>query len=170
MKTAEKTKFISDIDLEESKISVRKPFKLNQESRRRFIRLEISSPMSLNKIKDIFSNFWPEGDNTVISGTILNISPGGLLVEINEPLNEGDIVSMNFTLQGYEKLDKILGVVTRTDCQEDFIFAGLKFVSKSDLEDRLSKPELEMISDTYSNFTDTVSSVLKKFIYQTKVS
>lgn len=164
MKTEDKTKFISDVDIAEQNITVKKPFKLQSECRRRFIRLEISSPMSLNRVKDIFSNFWPNGDEIVISGTILNISAGGLLVDVESPLNEGDIVSMHFSLQECEDIEKVLGLVKRTDCQDDFTIAGIEFVTKDDLQDKLSNGEIEMLDDNFCEFGDSVANILSKYI------
>jgi len=93
MEDITKTKFVSDVDVNEAEIEVRRPFRLKREKQRRFVRLEISSPMSLKKIKDAFGNFWPAGEGYTIEGVVLNISAGGVLVEVDEPLNEGDIVS-----------------------------------------------------------------------------
>ena len=81
MKTTSKTKFISDVNMEDKKITSRRPFPVRQENQRRYVRLEISSPMDLRRIKDIFGNFWPNDDGDMVHGSILNISAGGVLVE-----------------------------------------------------------------------------------------
>ena len=164
MKIEDKTKFISDVDMAEQNIIVRKPFKLQSENRRRFVRLEISSPMSLNRVKDIFSNFWPSGDEIIINGTILNISASGLLVDVEEPLNEGDIVSMHFSLQGCKDIDKVLGLVKRTDCQDDITIAGIQFVTRSELQDKLSDGEIEMLDDNFCEFGNSIKNLLNKYI------
>ncbi|MEA1981480.1 MAG: PilZ domain-containing protein [candidate division Zixibacteria bacterium] len=164
MKTEDKTKFISDVDMVEQNVTVKKPFKLQSENRRRFIRLEISSPMSLNRVKDIFSNFWPSGDEIIINGTILNISASGLLIDTDEPLNEGDIVSMHFSLQGVENINKVLGLVKRTDYQDDITIAGIQFVTKNDLQDRLSDGEMEMLDDDFCEFGSSVKYLLNRYI------
>jgi len=173
MKDRKSTRFVSDVDVTDPGVKVRSPFRLERDNQRRFVRLEISSPMSLNKIKDIFGNFWPVSGGYAIDGIILNISPGGVLVEVDEPLNEGDVVSMKFSLsaggqtyrQGVETLDNVLGIVKRTDQEEKCCLVGIEFISKDYLRDKLSQGELEMLSENLSDFTQTVQDVLKKYIY-----
>jgi hypothetical protein len=166
MKDSTRAKFISDVKMEEQGIKVRRPFKLSSEKQRRFVRLEISSPMSLKKIKDIFGNLWPQGTGFTIEGTILNISVSGVLVEIDQPLNEGDIVAMRFTLQGVETLENVLGIVKRTDQDETVHLAGIEFVNKEHLADKLSQAEMEMLAENLSDFQGTIHDVLKKYIHR----
>lgn len=170
MKDTTRVKFVTDVDVEDTEIKVRRPFRLDKENQRRFVRLEISSPMSLNKIKDIFGNFWPAGEGYTIDGDILNISAGGVLVEIDQPLNEGDIVTMRFSLQGAETLDNVLGIVKRVDQDESCYLVGIEFIGRDYLLDKLSKGELEMLSENLSNFTQKVQDVLKKYIYRERVA
>ncbi len=170
MKDTTRTKFITDVDVKNTEVKVRRPFRLDQDNQRRFVRLEISSPVSLNKIKDIFGNFWPAGEGYTIEGDILNISATGLLVEIDQPLNEGDIVAMRFFLQGVETLDNVLGAVKRIERDEGRYLAGLEFIGRDYLLDKLSRGELEMLSENLSNFTQTVQDVLKKYTYREGVT
>jgi len=164
-----KTKFISEVSMQEKEIKVRPPFKLHTDNQRRFVRLEISSPMSLKKVKDVFGNFRQHKEEFTISGTILNISEGGILVELDQPLNEGDIVSMRFTLQGVVTLENVLGTVKRTDQDNTCYLAGIEFVDRNYLLDKLSQAEMEMISENLSDFETTVQDVLKKYIYRERV-
>ncbi len=164
-----KTKFISEVNMEGKEIKVHPPFKLHKDNQRRFVRLEISSPMSLKKVKDVFGNFLQHKEEFTISGTILNISEGGILVELDQPLNEGDIVSMRFTLQGVETLENVLGTVKRTDQDNTWYLTGIEFVGRDYLLDKLSQAEMEMISENLSDFETTVQDVLKKYIYRERV-
>jgi hypothetical protein len=169
MKDTTRMKFIKDVDVNDTAIKVRRPFRLDRENQRRFVRLEISSPTSLNKIKDIFGNFWPVGEGYTIDGDILNISAGGVLIEIDQPLNEGDIVDMRFSLQGDETLDNVLGTVKRVDQDESCYLVGIEFIGRDYLLDRLSEGEMQMLSENLSDFTQTVHDVLKKYIYRERV-
>lgn len=170
MKDTTRVKFVTDVDVNDTEIKVRRPFRLDKENQRQFVRLEISSPMSLNKIKDTFGNFWPAGEGYTIDGDILNISAGGVLVEIDQPLNEGDIVAMRFSLQGAETLDNVLGTIKRTDQDESCYLVGIEFIGRDYLLDKLSEGEMEMLSENLSNFTQTVQDVLKKYIYRERVT
>jgi len=164
MKTSSKAKFVKDVESRAAASQVRKPFKVQEENRRRFIRLEIAAPMSLRKIKDRQSHFWPDGDKHVINGLILNISGGGLLVELDHAVTEGDLVAMQFTLQGVETLANVLGLVKRADSDSGTYLAGIEFLSRSQLTDLMSRAEIELLGDNCSNFNDCVRRVLGKYV------
>ena len=67
MKTNAKTKFVSEVDAAKTQITARGPFKVECDNRRRFIRLELSTPMALQTIKDMAGDFHPESDGRVIA-------------------------------------------------------------------------------------------------------
>lgn len=140
------------------------PFSVREENKRRFVRLEISAPMSMRRIKDTESGFWPDGENFEISGTILNISAGGLLVDLNQALERDDIVSMNFTIQGAEVLTNVLGRVKRVEIESDGCIAGIEFVTSAYLMDHFTAAEMELISQNHHHFSDSVSEVLNRHI------
>ncbi|MBN1211688.1 MAG: PilZ domain-containing protein [candidate division Zixibacteria bacterium] len=170
MRTKEKVKFVKDVETESTELAARKPFRVDRENKRRFIRLQISSPMTMKKIKDAVGNFWPEGDWHMINGTILNISAGGVLVDIDQPLLEGDVVCMYFTLQEVECLDNVLGLVKRVDGENGFFLAGIEFITRDYLNDLFSRGELEMLPNDLTNFDESVREVLNKYVYAEKVS
>jgi hypothetical protein len=170
MPTKTRTKFISDVAHADVAVKVAKPFKVEKEEQRQFIRLEISSPMDLRKIKDIAGNFWPTGERRMIEGLILNISAGGVLVEVNHPVNEGDVVAMHFTLQDVESLDNILGLVKRSERDEGSFLVGIEFISREYLVDLFSEGELDLLSDKMCGFNDQVRTVLNKYIRKEKLS
>jgi len=161
-----KTKFISDVNITEKNLKARKPFKISIDNQRRFVRLEISTPMSLRKIKDIFGNFWPTEEEYSIAGEILNISAGGVLVDLDHPLNEQDIVSMKFSLQNVKTLDNVLGMVKRVEQDEDCYLTGIEFVTYQQLEDRLSSAELKLLDRNFNDFSHRVTDVLNNYIYE----
>jgi hypothetical protein len=160
------TRFVADVDMQGTNIRIRSPFQLHRSEQRQFVRLEISSPMSLRKIKDIAGGFWPGGDSYPIDGTILNISAGGVLVEIDEPLSEGDLVAMRFTLREGETLNNVLGVVKRVEADDGTFLVGAEFVDRTHLRDKLTHGELELLSEQPADFTQSVRDVLEKYIYR----
>jgi len=166
MKHSSKTKFISDVDVTEKNLKVRKPFKISKDNQRQYVRLEISTPMSLRKIKDVFGNFWPTDEEYSVVGEILNISAGGVLVDLDQPLNEQDIVSMKFSMQDVKTLDNVLGLVKRVEHDEGRYLTGIEFVTNQQLEDRLSTAELRLLDDNFGDFSHRVTDVLKQYIYE----
>jgi hypothetical protein len=165
MKADQNAKYVKDVAAEAGMVSVRKPFRIEAEDKRRFIRLVISSPMSMKKIRDTAGNYWPEGDWHVIHGMILNISAGGVLVELDQAVEEGDVVSMQFTIQEVEGLDNVLGLTKRVDIDPEGCLAGIEFITREQLSDHFSQGEMELLSETYTNFDDSVRQVLNRYAY-----
>jgi hypothetical protein len=164
MKTSEKTRHVQDVTVEADTLKARRPFKMTRDNKRRFIRLEISSPMSLKKLKDVEGGFWPEGDWHIIDGMILNISASGVLVDLNQAVDEGDVVSMHFTIQDVEGLDNVLGLVKRSDCSPDGCMAGIEFIAQDRLMDQFSQAELDLMGDDHTNFSSSVRQVLERYV------
>ncbi|UCC43403.1 MAG: PilZ domain-containing protein [Candidatus Zixiibacteriota bacterium] len=166
MKPDSKVKLISEVDTATGDTDVRRPFKVERRNKRRFIRLEISTPMSLQTLKDTHGGFWPDGNDRVIAGTVLNISAGGVLVDLNEAICCGDIVSMHFILQDIEPLDDVLGLTKRVEQTEEGCLTGIEFLSRERLEDMLSKAEIDLIAGNYTDFDGSVRRVLKQYMYR----
>lgn len=160
-----KVKYVSDVEVMDSDVAVKRPFKISKENKRRYVRLEISSPVSLRNLKE---NIGMLSDEKLynLEGYILNISAGGVLVEIKEQVNEQDFVLMKFTLQDVETISNVLGIVKRADMEADYTLAGIEFVSKDLLMDRLSEAELELLESKVSNFHESVQETLAQYFYK----
>lgn len=142
-----------------------RPLKIENDNQRRFVRLEIISPVTIRRIKDIFGNYAAEGDRAM-EGAILNLSVGGVLVDLTEPLNEGDVVGVRFTVSGIEPLGSVLGVVKRCDTDDEGHLAGIQFVDREQLSDILTTAELELLADRFGDFEENIRAVLESYIYQ----
>jgi hypothetical protein len=163
-------KFIQEIGTESATLTVARPFKLEQDERRRYIRLEISSPMELRKIRDIGGQYWPTGDRHAIDGLILNISASGVLVEANQPVHEGDVVTMRFTLQEVEHIEHVLGLVKRVDNDDTGYLVGIEFITREDLGDIFTREQLKNLNNKLIGFDESVRRVLNKYVNQGRVS
>ena len=166
MKNSARMRYVSEIPLPNRKLRARPPLTITEENRRRFVRLEISAPMYLRRVKDTFGNYWPAGSEYPVSGSILNVSAGGLLAEFNEPLHEGDIVAMRFTLEDLEAIEGVLGIVKRCDRDGASYLSGIEFTSRQKLSDRLSAAEMDLLSTQYADFSRSIENVLGKYIYE----
>lgn len=158
-----KVKYISDIDINDSDVLVKKPFKLQKENQRRFVRVEISAPVSIENLKDSLDHI---DDNMTysIAGTILNISANGVLIDIPEAVTEKDYLLMKFTLQDTESIDSILGMVKRIDSEGESNIVGVEFLSPEVLKDRLSQPEIEILQENVANFNDSIHDKLENYL------
>lgn len=157
-------RLVQEVDTQSDTLVISKPFKLETDERRRYVRLEISSPMGLQKVKDIGGRFWPRGEHRVINGLILNISASGVLIEVTDPVNEGDVVVMRFTLQEVEQLEHVLGLVKRADFDGEAYLIGVEFITREDLSDSFTALEMSELSSDMTDFDGTVRTVLNKYI------
>lgn len=165
MKRVTGTRFVHDVEATDPGVGARRPLRIEQENRRRYVRLEIVSPMWLRRLKDAFGNFTPTEAEPELSGEILNIGAGGVLVELAQPLNEGDIVAMRFRLEGLESLDNVLGLVKRCDHDGAVCLTGIEFVTREHLRDRLSAAELDLLGERAADFNEGVRRVLARYLY-----
>jgi hypothetical protein len=164
MKEPKEAKFVTEHELNTKENHLRPPFRVTQDTRRRFVRVEITSPLYLQCIKSADGSFWPEGKGQPIAGSILNISLGGVLVDLTHPVMQGDIVSLRFNLQGEIILENVLGLIKRTEKSEGKYLTGVEFIERSKLDDKLSAAELQMLPDALSGFDDNVRKVLTKYL------
>ena len=165
MASREKVKYIQEVPAAETVLTARRPFEIQNENRRKFVRIEISSPMTLRKIRDTGGRLWPEGEWHVINGTILNISDGGVLVDVDQQLQESEIVSLHFIMQDVEPLADVLGQVMRVDQDEEGCLVGIRFITKQSLADRLSQAELDLLPGTLTEFQTCIKGALEKYVY-----
>jgi len=164
MTNSKKAKFVTEHELEGKEQVVGAPFKVTQDTRRHFVRVEIMSPLYLQRIKGADGGFWPEGQGQPITGTILNISLGGVLVDLEHPVKSGDIVTLRFNLQGEVILQNVLGLVKRSEESEGKFLTGIEFVERSKLADKMTGAEMDLLSNDIDGFDDNVRKVLKKYI------
>lgn len=164
----QETKLAQEIEMQNDTLDVARPFKLQKDERRRYVRLEISSPMEMRKIKDIGGRFWPSGEPRVVNGLILNMSASGVLLEVTEPVNEGDVVVMQFILQEVEQLDHVLGLVKRADYDGEAYLIGIEFITRNDLRDSFTELEMTELAPDMTDFDETVRTVLNKYIRRGK--
>ena len=164
-------KIISDIEAGENVVSVKKPFKLHKEEKRRFIRLEIAEPIDLSMLKDDVNGYWPDGDGPSYKGSILNLSAGGVLVISDSPVKEGMLVLLKISLQDIEVLDNVIGLVKRVDDDaEGERLIGVEFISREYLKDVFSSSEIELLPDNIASFNELLKKTLNKYVYYKRVS
>lgn len=164
-------KIISDVEAGDDVLSVKSPFRLHKEEKRRYIRLEISEPIDLAILKDDVAGYWPEGDGPKYDGSILNLSAGGVLVISNSPVKEGMLVLLKICLQDIEVLDNIIGLVKRVDDDEDGErLIGIEFISREYLKDVFSSSEIEFLPENVTSFSEQLKKTLNKYVYYKRVS
>jgi len=165
-----RTKIISEIEAGENVVSVKKPFQLVKDQRRRYIRLEIGEPIQFAILKDKSEGFWPDGDGPLFKGDILNISAGGVLLVSDSAVGEGSIIVLRFSLQEIEVIDNVIGLVKRVDAEDDHYLVGVEFISNEYLDDVFSQPEIDILGNRVASFDEQLRRVLNKYVYYKRVS
>ncbi len=159
-----KSKIISEIETGENVVSVKKPFKLYKDQSRRYIRLEISEPISYTILRDPENGLRSQHDEQMYSGSILNITDSGVLITGETPLEEGSLLVLKMTLQETETIDRIVGLVKRADADGDEWLIGIEFITRGYLVDYLSSAELEMIPSDIASFDEQLKKTLNKYV------
>ena len=164
MKDEKQTKFVTEHEVEDSGKNVKPPFQLSEQNRRQFIRIEIVSPLFIQRIKSVAGDFWPEGQGQPVEASIINLSLGGVLIDLDDPFSPGDIVALRFNLQGEVIVENVLGLVKRTDKSEGKYLTGIEFVDRNRLEDILSEAELNILPLEFSGFDISIQKTLRKYV------
>ncbi len=153
---------ITDLFEEEcNSVAVEARGEVSRVQRRRFVRLDISGNIKYR----ILDN--PDtGDGNIspqISGTLLNISAGGILYETGSSLKEGALIVLSFSLKRKETLDNILSVVKRVERLDDNAYlVGAEFIT----EDNLADFGLDALKDILPAGTGTFDENLQKLVIQ----
>jgi c-di-GMP-binding flagellar brake protein YcgR len=144
---------------------VRRPLKLYKSKRRRYVRVEISEPVSFARID--LDRPLAELDVTEYAGTILNISGGGVLLICDQAVPEGDYIAMSFELKGCELVTGIVGKVKRVDSDgEGEHLIGVEFCLEAELQEVFGRDNLGVY---LSSFDERIKRALLKYIFTKKV-
>jgi c-di-GMP-binding flagellar brake protein YcgR len=144
---------------------VRQPLKLYKSKRRRYVRVEISAPVSYIGID--LDRPLTELQEQQAAGTILNISGGGVLIAGEQQVAEDDYVSLTFELRECGLLNGIVGKVKRIDEDgEGGYLMGVEFCSEDKLAEVFGS---DAIGTHVSSFDEKVKRTLLRYIFEKKV-
>ncbi|MCK4856979.1 MAG: PilZ domain-containing protein [candidate division Zixibacteria bacterium] len=144
---------------------VKQPLKLYKSKKRRYVRLEISAPVTLAPI-DMDRPLEHLSGNEQ-TGTILNLSGGGVLLSCDQQVPENSYVVMSFELKDCELLTGIVGKVKRVDDDgEEGCLMGVEFCSESELNEVFGAANL---GGLISSFDERIKRTLLKYIFTKKV-
>lgn len=148
---------------------VKPPFKIMEDNRRRFIRIDIDAPISFCTIRSGEGTFWPDCNGPSGEGEILNISAGGILLFTDSPVMEKTLVSMSLQLEGCETIDHILGFVKRVEIDSGGYLVGLESITREKLNDILNEDEISQLPENLSSFNERIQTLLNHYIYSKKL-
>ena len=166
----QKTKNTVGTGSDRNTVSVRAPFKLEKDEKRQFIRIEITDPLGYSILKDRAGSFWPKGDGPAYTGSILNISAGGVLIIGQAPLQEGTLVIIKMNLQGVEVIKDVIGIVKRSEQDENDWLVGIEFITRESLVDYMTAAEFDMIPEDVRSFNEHLQDILNNYVSRMRVT
>jgi c-di-GMP-binding flagellar brake protein YcgR len=145
---------------------VRQALQLYKTRKRRYVRLEIAAPVvfaPLDVDRPLDQDHLDQQ-----TGTILNISGGGVLLACSKRLDEEAYVSLNLELAGLETLAGVIGKIKRVDSDgEDEYLVGVEFCSEKELTTVFGEAN---IGSVISSFDNRVKRYLLRYVFANKVS
>lgn len=149
---------------------VHPPFKIMEDNRRQFIRIDIAEPILFSVLKGTDGGFWSKADGPGGQGEILNISAGGILLYTAAPILEGSILSLSVQLEGCKAVDHILGKVKRVEIDSDGYLVGIESITREKLADFLSSEEIDELPSDLASFTERLRALLNQYVYSKKLT
>ncbi|MBD3382183.1 MAG: hypothetical protein GF404_08300 [candidate division Zixibacteria bacterium] len=154
----------------QSQQKTRKPFRVYHHKRRRYVRLDVDSPIQFKQ----FDPYKPDtsmDEKQLSDGRILNISGGGVLIESDFPVSEEDFVMMKFTLCQTETLSGIIGKVKRVDDEdaEEKPLVGIEFMTVEQLRAELPDDAIKALGDNAFSFDEQIRKMLLKHVFAQKL-
>ena len=150
----------------------KKPGKLTDSDnaqKRRFVRLEVFSPVAFNSIvveTDKRVRLHPEKK----AGVLLNLSGGGVLISTIDRATEGEFILMKFDIKGFDALTNVLGKVKRVEsCEDGESLMGVEFLSVEQIEDPVVANGLSRLADHPQEFAQGLSRLISRFVFQRQI-
>ena len=148
---------------------VKAPLVLRRTQRRRYVRLDISAPVSFRLLRledkeELISR-------AECSGVILNIGGGGVLLVTKARLDEGNFLVLDMNLEGCEIISGVLGRVKRVEqLDRDELLVGVEFCPQEELEYYLSSEQIAQLPVRVKSFNQKLREVLSKYIFYQQVT
>ncbi len=137
--------------------------------KRRYVRLEVFSPVAFNSIvveADKRVRLHPEKK----AGVLLNLSGGGVLISTTDHASEGEFILMKFDVKGFDALTNVLGKVKRVEaCEDGEALVGVEFLSIENVADKDVANGLSRLGDHPQEFTQGLSRLISRFVFQRQI-
>jgi hypothetical protein len=144
------------------------PFPVKTSHGRKYVRIELSSPVTFRLLS--CSQGELQVTDEEISGEILNLSQGGMLLLTDSPVQEQGFVLMTLNLNRLAFLDGVVAKIKRVEASgEGDYLVGMEFTSRGELE-KLSSPEqLENLPVKVESFDRKMRETVSRFLRTTEL-
>ncbi|MCD6162458.1 MAG: PilZ domain-containing protein [candidate division Zixibacteria bacterium] len=168
------TAIVAAIDSDRENMTTLKPVsEVKRSQKRRFVRIDIAGDIVFRILDSSADNKGAfSGDR---KGELLNISAGGILITVDEPVKQNDILLLNFWMKDNQRLSNILGVVKRaeqsanSDNLESEHLVGVEFLSKESVPKYIPWNLAEILPPDTNFFNDALQELIVAFVYKQQV-
>jgi len=145
-------------------LTVREPFEIMTLESKKYVNFEVSSPVTIVSLRDLSDNLSYNTDSLQWEGRILNFSPDGLLMEIDQSFRSNEILLMGISIQGIEKKYYVLGQVKKVELFNGSYLVGIEMPSKSALQSCFTESEMEMLLNIGDDFMSQLIQTINEYI------
>jgi len=165
---------VASIDYQNENLTILQPVSdYKKTQRRRFVRIDIDGDITFKTFDCSEQN---KGMFSVENkGELLNISAGGILLITGKPINEDDLLLLNFWIKNSQRLENIPGIVKRvetsinSETQEREYLTGIEFLSKEKSEKHFHLNLAEYLPSDVNYFNDALQKLVVQFVYKQQV-
>ena len=139
------------------------PFPLKTSGGRKYVRIELSSPIQFRLLTLKKGKIKLTKDRT--SGEVLNLSEGGMLLLTDSSVPEEDFVLLTLNLNELVVLEGVLGKIKRVEPSEEGDFlVGLEFTSREELEKLTSPEQVERLPVKVASFGGKLREIISSYL------
>jgi len=144
-------------------LSEKDVFPIRSSQGRKYVRIEVSSPVDFRLLIPKRGKISLSRNQS--SGKILNLSCGGILLESDEAISEGEFLLLSLNLNGLVILEGVLGKTKRVESTEDGEYLlGVEFCSREELENLASKEEIEKLPVKVASFNHKLREIVLGYV------
>jgi c-di-GMP-binding flagellar brake protein YcgR len=144
------------------------PFPVKTSHGRKYVRIELSSPVKFRLLACGQGKIRITEEE--ISGEILNLSEGGMLLLTDSPVQEQGFALMTLNLNNLAVLDGVLGKIKRVEASEEGDFlVGVEFTSRGELEKLTSPEQVQSLPVKVESFDRKMREVISGFLRTTEL-
>jgi len=142
-----------------------------QPQRRRWVRLEIFSPVMLHQLIADEAGQSVKRSGHEKSAMILNISGGGVLLSTFDALNENDFLLMKFEIKGFDALADVLGKIKRIEnCPDGENLVGVEFLTPGNFDEGWLSDQLKSMIEDPLGFSERLHCLVSRFVFRHQVA
>lgn len=146
------------------------PKRLERVQRRMFARVDIATRITYGELSDDLD--WSEWEQQVtwLETRSANLSGGGVLMRLSEPMKQGQLVAMQVELFIENNLSQYVpAVCRRTFKSEDILYGGFEYIGVDDLGLHFRKDALAQIPPALRTFTGLAADKLVALLFQKQI-